>query len=101
MVKNIKTKLSINHQGVIALILMIFIGFIFSETSQLYINTWLKFDESMGHAILILVIVVFYLLKPNEASWNNTQNKAHWLLIIPICLFVIFHQISTFWGILL
>jgi len=101
MIKAKSVALKINYQGVIAVVIAILIGAIFSETSQSYLNTWLKFDESMGHALIIVAIVVFHLLQPNKIQCTNTQNKTHWLLLIPTCLLIIFHQISTFWGILL
>jgi exosortase len=100
MIKVKNVGLAINYQGIIAVVIALLIAAVFSETALTYINTWLKFDESMGHALIIVTIVIFYLLKPNKTQCNNVQKRTHWLLIIPICLLIMFHQVSAFWGIL-
>ena len=90
----------INYQGALAIVIALIIGTIFSDTALTYITTWLKFDESMGHALIIVAMVIFYLLKPNKIQNNKTHHKWHWLILIPICLLSILHQVSAFLGLL-
>jgi exosortase len=100
MKSNSNAPFKINVKGIITLILAVFIAFLFIGTSQTYLNTWLKFDESMGHALLIVTMVSYLLLKPQPLINNKTATNKKHLWLIPIVLVVLFHQISNFWGIL-
>ena len=91
----------VNLKGLIALCLAVFISLLFPETSQAYLSAWLKFDESMGHALLIVAMVSYLLLKPNEPINRKITTKKNLLWLIPIILTVLVHQISIFLGILI
>jgi exosortase len=65
-----------------------------------YLEKWGKFDESLGHGYLIFAIVIFELFKSSSHFIKQHEKPKHYLFII-IVLLAIFHEISSFWGILI
>ena len=102
MLSNYKQKLfnQSNIYPIYALILLIVTSLLLPDTAMSYLEKWGKFDESLGHGYLIFAIVIFELFKSSSHFITQHEKPKHYLFII-IVLLAFFHEISSFWGILI
>jgi exosortase len=73
---------------------------LFPQTAESYIIKWSKFDESLGHGFLIVGIVIFEIFK-SFRSYQPVKEQSHHSLLIVILFTTLFHEVSSFWGILI
>lgn len=70
------------------------------DTVNSYLDKWSKFDESLGHGFLIVGIVIFEIFRSFK-TYQPTKEKHNHLLLVVILLTTLFHEVATFWGILI
>ena len=96
------TQLKIHLPPFIVLTLAIIIGFIFDETGLTFIEKWSKFDHSLGHGFLIVLMVIIQLFqRPYKIEKTDRRNnKLNGILFFAVFI-ILFYYLSTFWGILI
>jgi exosortase len=72
----------------------------FPTTVESYLVKWSKFDESLGHGFLVVGIVIFEIFK-SFGTYQPVKEKSNHFLLIVILLTTLFHEIASFWGILI
>jgi exosortase len=86
--------------AIITCLLLGLIATIFQTTSFTYLNTWLKFDESMGHGLLIVGLSLFVLFTENKSAPLTHKYTFNIIALIAIPFIILIHQASEFLGIL-
>jgi exosortase len=97
--KNLNFTANVIRSSVVIL-LAVSLGLLFLDTGASYISKWLKFDESLGHGLLIVAIIIYHIFADAKDYTNKQEKSRHWLLIV-IIFGYIFQVISLFWGILI
>jgi exosortase len=84
----------------IVIVVALLLGMLFVDTGGSYINKWLKFDESLGHGILVIAIIIYHLFIDAKGYIHKQEPYRNWLLPL-IILGIIFQFVSFLWGILI
>lgn len=85
---------------IITILIVCSFNLFFPDTVNSYLVKWSKFDESLGHGFLVVGIVIVEIFKSFKTYQPVKERNNHFLIFL-ILLLTLFHEIATFWGVLI